>query len=102
MTNYSGIANSCLGKHDKQLQKEMNEALKANGILNDKILDTDSGFAKSSFERRRGRICIVVNADFREQAKELVEKMHPEFKFHVDEYPQGKTHFLYFKEVINL
>lgn len=93
-------AKSCMGKHDYQLRDEMNEALKANGIKEDKILDTDSGFAHSSFERRRGRICIIVNADFREQAKKLVEQMHPEFEFKRDEFPQGTTHFLYFHEII--
>lgn len=95
-------APSCKGKHDYQLQIEMNEALETYGIKNDKIMETDSGFAYSSFERKRGRICIVVNADYRQQTIQLVEKMHPEFKFKRDEYPQGNTHFLYFHEMINL
>jgi hypothetical protein len=82
-------AKSCQGKHDYQLQIEMDAVLKASGLT-----------AWSSFERRRGIISIVCPSEEREAVKALVIERHPEFRFKSDEFPQGNTHFLKFNETL--
>ena len=84
------IAPSCRGKHDLQLEKEMNT------ILIDKNINAYAGF-----ERRRGKICLVVykENDIETAKKELLLK-HPDFEFSYENPAHGETRFLYFKEKI--
>lgn len=78
---------SMIGKHDLQHQSEMNEILKQNGLT-----------TYSSFERLRGRVCLVGPSSEREIAAKLFLSKYSDFIFHKDEFPQGDTHFQYFSQ----
>lgn len=76
-----------MGKHDLQHQSEMNAVLTAAGLT-----------TYSSFERVRGRVCLVGPSEERQQAAELFLTQYPDFRFQRDEFPQGNTHFQYFAQ----
>jgi len=76
-----------IGKHDYQHQSEMNAVLTANGLK-----------TYSSFERQRGRVCLVGPSEEREKAASLFMAQYPDFIFQKDEFPQGNTHFQYFMQ----
>jgi len=83
------VTGTFTGKHDLQLQKEMNE------ILNDAGLS-----AWTSFERRRGRVGLVAKANEIMSATALLLIKHPDISFSYENPAHGETHFLYFNQIM--
>lgn len=83
---------TCAGKHDLQLEKEMNEAFKAAGL-----------HSEASFERRRGRVGLVIReANQEEETIQLFLLRHPDFRHNYDNPAIGSTQFKYFTQVLNM
>lgn len=64
------VTGTLTGKHDYQLQREMNNVFKDNDME-----------AYSSFERRRGKVKLVCKESEIEKAKALFLERHPDFQF---------------------
>lgn len=76
------------GKSEILIRIEMDETLKIAGLP-----------VYSSFERKRGRVCLVVKGkEHIEKASALLIERHPDLKFHSENPPQGDTHFVYFQQ----
>ena len=78
-----------IGKSDLLHKSEMDAILKEAGLV-----------TYSSFERRRGRVCLVGPSEERVKAAELFLAQYPDFVFDKDEFPQGNTHFQYFRQTL--
>lgn len=65
------IAKSMQGKHDLQLERELRQALKANGSLCDSV----------QIERRRGFIKVKFIIGEVILIKAVIKAIHPEFDF---------------------
>ena len=82
---------TCAGKADKQLNIEMQAALTEAGIE-----------GKVSFDRRRGRVCLVVQTPDIDAASAIMLSKHPDFHFRYENPNHGDTHFLYFSQVVKV
>jgi hypothetical protein len=87
--NSKKATGTMIGKHDLQHQQEMNDIFKGNGVD-----------ARASFERLRGLVTLVVQVHHIEKAEELFLQRYPDFKFKIDEFPQGTTHFRKYHQTI--
>lgn len=83
----SNVQGTFIGKHDFQLRDEMNAKLKEAGLS-----------AHASFERRRGRVCLVSAKSESEKAMEIVLNQHPDLFYSYDNPSQGETRFIYFNQ----
>jgi len=81
----SKVEGSFVGKHDLQLEREMNQVLKDAG------LDADT-----SFERKRGRVTLAVRTEDKIQAIALLVERHPELVYRHSNPSQGDREYLIF------